>query len=115
MFYITWTWVDANKYIHTYIYTHIHMYTYVYACIYIVVCAYLSGKELHRQIGVGIVAKSGSQGDVMVSTLAWNTKNVRLISTLGTIFSIFITVSHWFLYKVCAVWLLNLPGIYIRM
>ena len=36
----------------------------------VVVCTNLSGKELHRQVGVGRVLASGCLGGVMVSTLA---------------------------------------------
>ena len=40
----------------------------------VVVCTDLSGKEPHRQVGVGMVGISGSLGGVMISTLAWNAK-----------------------------------------
>ena len=46
---------------------------------------------IYRQVGVGRMVTSGSIGDVMVSTLAWNTRNVGSSSALGTIFLIFIT------------------------
>ena len=57
---------------------------------------------------------SGSLGGVMVNTLAWNTRVVGSISALGTIFPIFITPTiliavTMILYKLLAVWLLNLP------
>ena len=60
------------------------------ACI-VVVCTNLSGKEPHRQAGIGKVVTSGSLGDVMVSTLAQNARGVGSIPALGTIFPIFIT------------------------
>ena len=55
---------------------------------------------------------SGSLGDVMVSTLALNARDVCSIPTLGTIFPIFVTPTTLVavtrvLYKLCAVWLLN--------
>ena len=34
---------------------------------FVVVCADLSGKELHRQVSVGIMVTSGSLHDVMVA------------------------------------------------
>ena len=55
----------------------------------VVVCTDFSGKELHRQVGVDRVSTSGSLGGVMVSTLAWNARNVGLIPTLD-MFPIFI-------------------------
>ena len=42
----------------------------------VVVCTDPSGKELHRQIGVG---RSGSLGRVIVSTLAWNARDLGSI------------------------------------
>ena len=57
----------------------------------VVVCTYLSGKELHRQVYVDIVVTSGSLHGVMVRTLAWNDRDVSSVSSLGTIFPIFIT------------------------
>ena len=39
-------------------------------CVYVVVFTDLSGKELHRQVGVGTVVTSGSLGGGMVNTLA---------------------------------------------
>ena len=75
--------------------------------------------ELHYcnsklQVGVGIVVTSGSLGGVMVSTLVWNTRDVASILILGTIFPIFITPMTLVavimnLYKLHAVWLLNVP------
>ena len=50
-----------------------------------------SGKELHRQVGVGTVVTSGSLGGVMVNIPAWNARDVGSIPSLGTIFPIFIT------------------------
>ena len=40
----------------------------------VVVYSDLSGKEPHRQVGVGRVMTSGSLGGVMVSTLARNAR-----------------------------------------
>ena len=57
----------------------------------VVVCTDISGKEPHRQVGVGGVVTLGSLGGEMVSTLAQNAKNVSSILALGTIFPIFIT------------------------
>ena len=57
----------------------------------VVICTDLWGKELHRQIGVGMVVISGILCGVMVSTLTRNAQHVRLNPTLGTIFPIFIT------------------------
>ena len=56
----------------------------------------------------------------MVSTLARNAKDVGSIPTLAAIFHIFITPTMlvaltMILYKLCAVWLLNLPCVYICM
>ena len=51
----------------------------------------LSGKEPHRQVGVGRLVASGSLGGVMVSPLSRNARDVGLISAIGTIFFIFIT------------------------
>ena len=57
----------------------------------VVGCTDLSSKELHRQIGVGIVVTSGSLHGVMVSTLAQNAKDVGSILALGTIIPIFVS------------------------
>ena len=51
----------------------------------VVGCINLSGKKLHREVGVGAVVASGSLGGVMVSTLAWNARDVGSIRPLGTI------------------------------
>ena len=56
-----------------------------------VVYTALSGRNPHRQVGVGSMVTSGSLGAVMVSTLAWNARDVGLIPALGTMFPIFIT------------------------
>ena len=56
----------------------------------VVVCSDLSGKELHRQAGMGRVVISGSLGGVIVKTLIWNTRYVGSIPTLGVIFLILI-------------------------
>ena len=57
----------------------------------VVVCTNLWGKDLHRQVGVGIVVTSGSRCGGFGSTLAWNARDVALIPALGTIIPIFIT------------------------
>ena len=72
------------------------------------------GKEPHRQVDVDSVVTSGSLGGVMVSTLAWNASDVDPIPALGAIFPIFITpvtlvAMSMILYKLHAVWSLNLP------
>ena len=56
-----------------------------------VVCTGLSGKELHRQVDMGIVVTSGSLSGLMVSTLAWYAWDVGSIPALSTIFPILIT------------------------
>ena len=56
-----------------------------------VVCTDLSGKELYRQVGNGRVMTLGSLGDVMVSTLAQNARDMGSIAALGAIFAIIIT------------------------
>ena len=60
----------------------------VYAVV--VVCTDLSGKQLHRQVGMGIVVTSGSLCDVMVCSLVWNARDVGSNPALRTIFPIFI-------------------------
>ena len=45
----------------------------------------------HKQIGMARVVTPGSLSDVMVSTLAWTARDICLIPTLGTIFTILIT------------------------
>ena len=55
---------------------------------------------------------SGSLGGEMVSTLAWNARDVCSIPTVGTIFPMFITsmtlvAMIMILYKLCTVWLSN--------
>ena len=55
-------------------------------------CADLSGKKLHRQVGVGRMVTSGSLGCIMVSTLPQECRrDVGSIPALGTVFPIFIT------------------------
>ena len=56
----------------------------------LLVCTDLSCKEQHRQVGIGSVITSDSLGGEMVSTLAWNARDVGLIPILGSIFPIFI-------------------------
>ena len=73
----------------------------------------LSGKKLHRQVGVGWVVTSGSLRSEMVRTLPWNERDVGLIHVLGAIFPISITPMSFValimnLCKLCNVWLLNL-------
>ena len=84
-----------------------------YASNSVVVCIDLSCKELHRQVGVGIVVTSGSFLCVMV-----NAKDVGSIPTQGAMFRIFITPTSLvamptIMYKICTVWLLNLPCTYV--
>ena len=67
---------------------------------------------------MGTVVTSGSLGGVIISTLVQNVRDTGLILVLGTIFPIFITpitlvAMTMMLYKLCAVWLLNLPFMYI--
>ena len=59
----------------------------------VVVCIYLSGKELHRQVGVDKVDTLGSLDGVMVSTLAQNVRDVGLIPPLCAILPIVITTT----------------------
>ena len=54
----------------------------------VVVCTDLSGKEPHRQVGVGREVTSGSLGGVMFSTLA---TRCGFDSHSGAIFPAFIT------------------------
>ena len=56
-----------------------------------VICIDHSGKEPHRQVGVGRVVTPGSLGGVMVGMLAQNVRDVGSIPVLGMIFPIFIT------------------------
>ena len=48
------------------------------------VCTDLAGNEPHSQVGMGRVGTSGSLGDVMVSTLDENARDVGSIPALGT-------------------------------
>ena len=57
----------------------------------VVVCIDLWGKELHRQVGVGIVVTSGKPTWCNGSTLARNGRDVGLSPTLGAVFPISIT------------------------
>ena len=80
----------------------------------VLVCTDLWDKELHRQVCMGIAVTSGS----LDGTLAWKARNVGLSSALDTIFSIFVTLKTlvamtMILYKLHAVWLLNLPCVCI--
>ena len=60
-------------------------------CYDFVVCTVFSGKELHRQVGVGTLGTLGSLGGVMVSTLTRNVRDVVSIPTLGAISPNFIS------------------------
>ena len=64
----------------------------------ILVCTDLSGKELHRQVGVDRMMTLWIQGGVMVSTLAINARGVGSNTAPGTIFPSFITskIMTWF-------------------
>ena len=62
---------------------------------------YLSGKEPHRQVGVGRVVASGNLGGVMVRSLARNARDVGSIPTVGTIILIFITPMTLGMSEVC--------------
>ena len=53
---------------------------------YVGVYTDLSGKELHRQVGVGTVVTAGNLGREMVSMLARIERDVSLIAAPGTIF-----------------------------
>ena len=48
----------------------------------VVVCADLSRKEPHRQVGMDKVVISGSLGDVIVSKLDWNARDLGSIPIL---------------------------------
>ena len=76
-----------------------------------IVCTDLSGKEQPRQVGVDMVIVSGRIGSGMARSVGTN-------SALDALFIIFITIlvcMIWILYKLCAEWLLNLPGIGIHV
>ena len=68
-----------------------HYKTYNYVGISVVFCTDLSCKELQVQVDVGMVVTSGSLCGGMVSTLVQAVRDVGLIASLGTIFSIVIT------------------------
>ena len=70
-------------------------------------CTDLSGKELHRHVGVGIVMASERLSGVMVNTLAWNVRDMGSIHALGTICHIVITHDTGFPDHVQATCLLN--------
>ena len=57
----------------------------------VIVCSELSGKELHRQVGVDKGDATGSLGGVMASTLTLKARDVGSIQTLSSIFPIVIT------------------------
>ena len=59
---------------------------------HVVACTDLSGKEPHRQVGVGKIVTPRSLGDVMVRTLDRNTIDVGSILSIGIIFPIFTTL-----------------------
>ena len=63
--------------------------TYNFRGMSVVVCTDVSGKEPHRQVGMGTVdLPPGSLDGVMVSTLAQNARGVDSIPALATIFPI---------------------------
>ena len=62
----------------------------------VVGCTDLSDKELHRQVGMGIVVTSGSLRGLMFSTLNRNARFVGSIPTLSTLFPIFIIPSTFY-------------------
>ena len=74
-------------------------------------CTDLSGKEPHRQVGVGKVVTSRSLGDIMVSTLAWNARDVGCRLNISLFHHPNNTALTRILYKLCTVWLLSLPCI----
>ena len=91
----------------------------VIVCIYVIVsikfyrdeCSILH-KEPHRQTGMDRVMTSGSLGGVMVSKQIQNAKDVCSMTSLDTMFPIFITPSTLdavIMILLCAVWVLNLP------
>ena len=85
---------------------------------YVVVSTDLSGKEPHRQVGVGSTVTSRSLGGKLVSTLARNVRDVGSIPVLSAIFSIFVTPTTLvavtrILYMLCVVCVLNLPCVCI--
>ena len=57
----------------------------------VVDCNDFTGKELHRQVGVGTVMTLGILGSVMVSTLPQNPRRIGSIPALGAVFSHSIT------------------------
>ena len=57
----------------------------------VVVCTNLSGKKPHRQVDMDKVVASRSLGGVMVSTLAWDARDLGSIPALGAMLPIFIT------------------------
>ena len=59
-----------------------------------VVCTDLPGKEPHGQVGMDRMTISGSLGDLMVSTLTRNARDVGLIPALSAIVPIFITTHN---------------------
>ena len=84
----------------------------------VVVCAELSGKKLHRQVGIGRVVTSGNLGGVMVITLTRNARDMGSIPTLSVLFRILtnlmmLVAMTKIMYKVHSVCLLNLPCVLI--
>ena len=61
----------------------IYIYIYIYH-IYVVVCTDLSDKELHRQVGVGIVVTPRKPTRCNGTTLARNARDAGSIPSLGT-------------------------------
>ena len=71
-------------------------------------------------VGTVMVMTTGSLGGVMVSTLVQNAIDVGSIPTLGAVFPIFVSPHDIgavtrILYKLCTVWLLNLPCVFIHI
>ena len=79
----------------------------------VVVCTVLSGKELHRQVGVGKVMSSGSLGGEMVSTLERSARDVGSTPALSTIVPIFIIPTKLVPWP-GSCWTLHEPTLYIR-
>ena len=73
----------------------------------VVVCTDLFDKELHRLEEVGRVVTSGSIGDVMVSKLAQNARDVGSIPIFIPL--MILVAMTMILYKLCTVLLLELP------
>ena len=84
----------------------------------LVVYTDLSGKEPHRQADMGVVVTSESLGGVMVSILALECKRCWFDShSMCNICHLYHSYDTgavtWILYKLCTVWLMNLPCVYV--